>query len=162
MARTCSVCAHPERESIDRALVSGESCSALAARYSTVGRMALQRHKDKHIPETLAMAQEAAEVADADGLLDQVKELQRRTLAILDRAEQANDLRTALSAIGQARGNLELLARLLGELQDQQNTVQVLVASPEWLALRSAIMTALTAHPEARQAVLEAISYAGR
>jgi hypothetical protein len=45
--------------------------------------------------------------------------LQNRALSILDRADESGDLRTALSAIREARSNLELLAKLLGELQPE-------------------------------------------
>jgi hypothetical protein len=114
------------------------------------------RHKLEHLPVHLVKAQDAAEVAQADNLLGQVKSLQARALTILDKAEASGDLRTALSAIREARGNLELLAKLLGELQ-QEGTVNVLVA-PEWLTLRSTIVTVLEPYPQAREAVLEALS----
>jgi hypothetical protein len=115
------------------------------------------RHKTDHLPAALVKAQDAHAVAQADDLLAQVRDLQRRSLDILKKAEDAGDLRVALAAIGQARGNLELLARLLGELQDQQVAVQVLVTSPDWLRLRAAIMAALEPYPAACQAVAEAI-----
>jgi hypothetical protein len=104
----------------------------------------------------LVKAQDAAEVAHADNLLEQVKSLQARALTILDKAEASGDLRTALSAIREARGNLELLAKLLGELQ-QEGTVNVIM-SPEWLSIRSTIVTVLEPYPQARTAVLEALS----
>jgi hypothetical protein len=98
----------------------------------------------------------AAEVAQADDLLDQVWDLQRRALDILDRAEETRELRTALSAIREARGNLELLAKLLGEL-DERPTVNILV-SAEWVPVRAAMMEALDPYPEARVAVAERLS----
>ena len=97
----------------------------------------------------------AAEMAEADDLLDQVGDLQRRALAILDRAEEAGELRTALSAIREARGNLELLAKLLGELDERP--VVNLDVSPEWLELRAVIVTALEPHREALDAVVGAL-----
>jgi hypothetical protein len=57
-------------------------------------------------------AREAEEAARADDLLEQVRHLQAHALHILERAEKAGDLRTALAAISQARGNLELLGKL--------------------------------------------------
>ena len=54
-----------------------------------------------------------------------------QALDILDRAEKARDLRTALAAISQARGNLELLGKLAGEL-DERPIVNLNI-SPEWL-----------------------------
>ena len=99
-------------------------------------------------------AQQAREVAQADSLLDQVRSLQAKALGILDKAEKAGDLRTALAGVREARGCLELLAEMEGKISRQP--VGILLA-PEWLELRVQILTALNPHPEARQAVIEAI-----
>jgi len=153
MPRSCTVCTHKSRAEIDRALVAGEAFRHIAARFDT-STGALQRHKADHLPVTLVKAQEAEEVAQADALLDQVRDLQARGLAILGKAEAAGELRTALAAIREARGNLKLLAKLLGEL-DERPQVNVLV-STEWLELRAVVVGALEPHPEAREAVLRA------
>jgi len=153
--RSCTVCSHPKREEIDRALVEGVSAAEISGRYRTLGERAVRRHRSNHLPAKLVMAEKAAEVAEADDLLEQVGDLQRRALAILDRAEEAGELRTALSAIREARGNLELLAKLLGEL-DERPVVNLNVSS-EWLELRAVIVTALEPHPEAMSAVVGAL-----
>ena len=152
MPRSCTVCAHPKHEQIDRALVEGVSAAEISGRYRTVGERAVRRHRSNHLPAKLLMAEKAAEVAEADSLLDQVGDLQRRALAILDSAEEAGELRTALSAIREARGNLELLAKLLGEI-DERPVVNLNV-SPEWLELRAVIVGALEPHPEAMSVVV--------
>jgi len=105
------------------------------------------------------MAEQAAEIAQADNLLDQVRDLQRRTLAILEAAEETRQHRTALGSIREARSNLELLAKLLGELDDRP-TVNILI-SPEWLELRAVIVGALEPYSKARGAVLRAIEGSG-
>jgi hypothetical protein len=115
----------------------------------------VQRHQENHIPATLAKAREAEEVAHADDLLSDVRSLQARTLAILEAAEETREHRIALAAIREARSNLELLAKLLGEL-DERPQVNILV-SPEWLELRAVIVGALEPFTDARGAVLEAI-----
>ena len=155
MPRSCTVCTHPKREEVDRALVEGVSAAEISGRYRTVGERAVRRHRSNHLPAKLVMAEKAAEVAQADNLLDQVGDLQRRALAILDMAEKAGELRTALSAIREARGNLELLAKLLGDL-DERPVVNLNV-SPEWLELRAVIVGALEPHPEAMSAVVGAL-----
>ena len=155
MPRTCTVCEHPRREEIDRALVAGDANTKLSSVFA-VSEQALRRHTGSHLPAKLVMAQEAAEVAQADDLLEQVRDLQRRALDILDKAEEAGELRTALSAIREARGNLELLAKLLGEL-DERPVTNVLV-SAEWVTLRTAMMEALGPYPRARVAVAACLS----
>jgi hypothetical protein len=159
MPRTCSVCVHPERALIDQALIAGQTNRFIAVQFS-LSATAVQRHKDNHMPASMALASQAAEVARGDSLLDQVRCLQARALGILEKAEQANDLRMALMAIREARGTLELLARLQGELQDT-TTVNVLVASPEWLTLRGRILQAIEPYPAARAALAEALQHAG-
>ena len=153
MPRKCTICEHPKVEEINKTLLETQNITKVAKQYG-VNYHALYRHKD-HIPAILAQAQEAQEVAKADSLLAQVTELRDKALSILDKAEQAGDLRTALQGIKEARGCLELLARLQGELQEQ-TTVNILI-NPQWLSLRTVILQALEPYPEARQAVARAL-----
>jgi hypothetical protein len=119
----------------------------IAERYS-VSKTALHRHKESHLPADLVKAREAREIAKADSLLDQVIELRDKALSILAKAEQAGDLRTALQGVREAKGCLELLAKLQGELA-QEGTVNITI-SPQWLSLRTVILQALEPYPEAR------------
>src|SRR5215212_2033971 len=150
MPRRCTVCDHRERHSIDEALVSGTPYRSVAKRFE-LSDSAVYRHKTEHLPAHLLKAREVEEAARADDLLDQVRNLQTHALDILERAEKAGDLRTALAAISQARGNLELLGKLAGEL-DERPVVNVLL-SPQWLAIRTAMTEILVTYPEARAAV---------
>ncbi len=150
MPRTCTICTHPERPAIDAALVAGTANRRIAAQHA-VSEQAVRRHQAEHVPAKLAKAQEAREVAQADDLLRDVRVLRGKAVALLLKAEQAGDLRTALAGVREARGCVELLAKLAGEL-DERPVVNVLVA-PEWLGVRAALLEALTPYPEARAAV---------
>jgi hypothetical protein len=154
MPRRCTVCDHPERHSIDEALVTGAPYRSVAKRFER-SESAVYRHKTEHLPAHLLKAREVEEAARADDLLAQVRNLQTHALDILERAEKSGDLRTALSAISQARGNLELLGKLAGEL-DERPVVNLNI-SPEWLELRAVIVGALEPHPAAHGAVLRAL-----
>jgi hypothetical protein len=158
MPRRCTVCDHPERHSIDEALVTGAPYRSVAKRFER-SESAVYRHKTEHLPAHLLKAKEVEEAARADDLLDQVRNLQAHALDILERAEKAGDLRTALAAISQVRGNLELLGKLAGEI-DERPVVNLNV-SPEWLELRGVIVGALEPYSEARGAVLSALEGAG-
>ncbi len=153
MPRACTICVHDEAHMINVALVSREPYRAISRRFG-VSKDALKRHSGEHIPELLVEASRAVEVCEADDLLGRIEALQGRTLAILEAAEHTGELRTALAAIREARGNLELVGRITKELDERP--VNVLV-SPEWLELRAVIVAALAPHPEARVAVLDAI-----
>ena len=152
------MCDHPEKHSIDEALVSGTPYRSVAKRFG-LSESAVYRHKTEHLPGHLLKAREVEEVAQADDLLEQVRNLQAHALHILQRAEKAGDLKTALAAISQARDNLELLGKLAGEL-DERPVTTVLISS-EWLELRAVIVGALESHPGAREAVLSALEGVG-
>jgi hypothetical protein len=110
-------------------------------------------------PESSGRCSDLPEAAQADSLLDQLKDLQAKALAILQRAEGTGDLRTATAAIGQARQNLELLGKLAGEL-GPDTQVNVLV-EPDWHRIRTVLMEALAPYLEARVAAAEAIRRLG-
>jgi hypothetical protein len=158
MPRRCTVCDHPERHSIDEALVAGAPYRSVAKQFE-LSESAVYRHKTEHLPAHLLKAREVEEAARADDLLEQVRDLQGHALDILERAEKAGDLRTALAAISQARGNLELLGKLAGEL-DERPVVNLNI-SAEWLELRALIVGALEPHPAAHRAVLRALESVG-
>jgi hypothetical protein len=107
------------------------------------------------MPVTLAKAQEAKETALADDLLAQVKALRNKSISILQKAEAAGDLRTALLGIREARACMELLAEMEGELN--RNPVINLSLSAEWLEVRAVLLHALSDYPEARAAAALAL-----
>lgn len=150
MPRTCTISTHSERAAIDAALLANQPLRDIAGQYG-VSKSALARYRNDRLPAALVRAKEVEDVTHADDLLMQVRDLQARALVILDSAEASGDLRTALAAIREARGNLELLARLMGELNDQA-TVNVII-SPEWQRVRAVIIAALAPYPDARLAV---------
>ena len=158
MPRKCTVCTNKKRSEIDRALIEHAPYRHIAARFG-VSTSALVRHHDDHLPTRLIKAQQAREVADADSLLAQVEQLRDRALGILDKAEVANDLRAATGAVREARGCLELLGKVAGELKDAP--VINVFASAGWIEVRCAIVAALDQHPEAQTSVINALSKVG-
>ncbi|MCF6096778.1 hypothetical protein L1766_07175 [Thermovorax subterraneus] len=154
MPRKCTICEHPKKEEINEMLVKGESLRNIAKHFS-VNFTALYRHKEKHLPAELIKSHEAQEVAQASTLLEQITDLRDRALRILEKAEKAGKLKTALEGIKEARGCLELLAKLQGELA-QEGTINITI-SPQWLEIRAVILKALEPYPEARIKLAEAL-----
>ena len=113
MARTCTVCTHAERAAIDQALVAGGPYRGIAQHFGA-SPDAVLRHKADHIPERLAAAKDAADAAAADDLLAQVRELRGHALDILAATKEGadRDYRVALGAIREARGCIELSAKV--------------------------------------------------
>jgi len=92
MPRVCTVCAHPERHAIDRALVAGEAAASVAARYRTktgpLGRMAVQRHREEHVPAALAQTKAAADVANADAIMAELRRALARVNLLFDACDR--------------------------------------------------------------------------
>ncbi len=158
MPRSCTVCTHDERHAVNVALVQREPYRHIASRYS-VSTGALQRHAKDHLPELLAKAKDAVDVAEADSLLERIEGLYKRTEAILEAAEEGKEWGTALAAIRECRGNLELLGRVTKELETAPTFN--LHLNPQWLELRALIVAALEPYSEARGSVLRAIEGMG-
>ncbi len=157
MPRTCSICTHPKRAEIDVALIEGSVYRTIAVRFGP-SETALKRHKKDHLPKTLTQAKEVQNVADADDLLAQLRALRNRSISILQKAEHAGDYRTALAGIREARGCVETLMEVEGEL-DRRGVVNVIV-NPQWIAIRDTLFAALQDFPEARQKAAAAIQAA--
>ena len=110
MPRRCPVCLHPDRQEIDAALMGSAVLHNLTQRYG-VSERSLFNHKQRHLPAALVKALEVQEVARAGSLLSQLTELKEKALALLDKAEEGGDLRTALAGVREARGCLELFLK---------------------------------------------------
>jgi hypothetical protein len=87
MPRKCTVCTHPDRESIDRLLVEGGSYTEIVSLYS-VTKPALSRHKAEHLPATLVQAKQVEDVARADGLLEELQRITTRVNLLFDACDR--------------------------------------------------------------------------
>jgi hypothetical protein len=130
----------------------------IARRYAT-SKDALARHRD-HLPKQLVKAQEREDVSQAIDVVKQLKAINGATLAILKEARADKNGELALKAVDRIQRQLELQAKLLGELQ-QEGTINVTV-SPEWLSIRAVILQAVTPYPDAAKAITAALSASER
>lgn len=147
MPRTCTICRHPNRTEIDTALIRPDSFRDIATRYGT-SKSALERHRDKCLPKHLLRAKEDSETQSATALVKELRELARKTGLILTRAMDEKNGDLALKAIARLERQLELKARLLGELEERGSSVRrievlyvdkavILPAAPRQLAASS-------------------------
>jgi len=153
MSRKCKVCGHPDRDNIDINLVAGISFRDLSRRFK-IDKSALHRHKKNHIPTTLVKAEKTKELSRANNLIEKIEELRVKAERILRKAEANGDYRTALSGIRELTRIIEILARMQGEIQNQNINI---VLNTEWIELRTIILNALDEFPEAKIKVAEAI-----
>jgi hypothetical protein len=171
MPRVCTICQHPQRSEIDRALVAGTPLRDVAERYATTATT-LHRHKE-HIGHALADAarsgaaaeavhatalvrqQAAREAADARQVLDvvqQLKAINASSIAILKEARDDKKHGLALQAIDRVHRQIELQAKLLGELQ-QEGTTNITI-NTQWVQV---LLHALAPYPDARAAAAAAL-----
>jgi hypothetical protein len=118
--KPCSVCSHPELRGITSDLMARVPYRTIERKYS-VSRSAIDRHVTHHVTKAFrqlaAAEQTLAESATiAEPVLAEMRKLNSRALRILADAEAAKDHPTALQAIRECRRNLELIAKLTGEL----------------------------------------------
>lgn len=112
MPRLCSVCSHPQRAEVDLALAQhAEGYRNIAQRFG-VGAWALYRHEREHLRTSLMQRRDIQAMLSANNLLAKLSALDDRTLGLLVKAEKQGDLRTALLAVRESRGNVESYARL--------------------------------------------------
>jgi hypothetical protein len=123
MPRTCSICTHAKLEGITADIMRRVPYRTLASKYA-VSVPALDRHTRLHVSAALRLLvaaegermslPEAAAIAAP--VLGEMRQLNVRALRILQQAEGSKDHPTALHAIRECRKNLELIAKLTGEL----------------------------------------------
>lgn len=155
MPRVCSICTHPQRVAIDRALTEMSGSNRRIASQYDVSERAIRDHKANHLKVRMLKAVERREDADIRTAIDvvgQLRAINGAALSVLKSARDANDGDLALKAIDRIQRQIELQAKLIGELQ-QEGTTNIIVNNPEWVQVRTALMVALQPFPGAAQAV---------
>ena len=156
MPGSSTVASHPRIDEVNAMLVDGATHRAVADRFG-LSKSAVTRHAKNGLPKSMVRAREAREVASADALVAELKELKDSAVAVLDKAREAGDGREMLAAIKVARGVVETVAKLIGALQ-QEGAVSVDVGIRVDLdRMRTVILDALEPHPDARREVAEAL-----
>jgi hypothetical protein len=84
----CTVCSHPKLADINTDLLNNVlTLSALAKKYN-VGRMAMTRHRDAHLPRALARASEEKRTELADHLIDEINQCSKRVNLLFDACDR--------------------------------------------------------------------------
>jgi hypothetical protein len=154
VTRVCTICSHPAKESIDSALVRRTPYRAIARRYR-VSTDALSRHLNDHLADYVQQALRKYGLEKGVKVLDKLNATLNRLDSFLDEAEGKRDAREFVIVAAELRKELELLAKLQGDLQ-QEGAVNINL-HPEWLTIEATIGVALEPYPAAREAVVSAL-----
>jgi len=128
MPKECTVCISPNREQIDIEIVNGTSVRDIAARFSlsrsSVGRHRVNCHKaiiastleNSKSAELLEAAKQAGGAEAGVTSLTRADEMYRRSRKAVIEAFKRKDYKVAFMGLREARGYLELIAKMNGEL----------------------------------------------
>jgi len=150
MSRTCTICTHPERAKIEAAITAGTSYRHIASQFSARYK-SIERHAIDHIQETIKQTQAAKEEAQSLDVVKQLKTINAVTLAILNEARAGKMHALALSAIDRVQKQIELQAKLLGDIDKPAPQI------PDGFVIPSDSFTQLSASArmEIRRALVE-------
>lgn len=140
MAMTCTICRHPQRDDIETALIAGESLRGIERRFG-VSDDALDRHRKVDIPELMAQSKQARAEVRGDTLYDRLRLLNAETLQILQEAKEAKNPDLALRAINRIERQLELEAKLLGQIDESTKVAIGINKAPEEPPLDLKVLT---------------------
>jgi hypothetical protein len=129
MPPTCSICASERKADIDRDLIGPDSLRAIAGRYD-VSSSSLDRHRHRCLAPKAAAAIARREEVSADRLVSYVNGLLEYALSGMLRARSQDpvDDYGVRAYMGEARKNVELIARLGGVIGSNGPVVQVVDA----------------------------------
>ncbi len=158
----CTVCTHPERAAIDRALVAGEPMRRIATAHK-LSEPSVRRHKATHLRRTVEIATRAARISEAKlgaSTLDRAEDLYADLRERLELIAKGDDPKSAATLARSALVSLGLRAELLGEV-NRGAKISVLVDTkgaprPEWAAVQRLIGEALAELPEGPRALASA------
>lgn len=152
--RTCTICIHPNRAEIESAIASGLSFRSISNQFE-VGEASVQRHAASHISGLIQSSQAAKDEARGLDVVKQLVYINNVTTDILKEARANKKNGIALFAVDRIIKQLELQAKLLGDIDKPQINIYV---SPEWRGIRDRIVLALIPYPDARVVVAQELA----
>ena len=166
MGRKCKIEAHPQSDEIIRRLASGEEYSDIVRDIPGLTWDDLDYYQKKKLPVILSKSNdlraladeiEQADVHKGDTYLQLVIGLQKKALDALEQQNAKEDPKSWAMVSREARGYVELMGKALDRIREAPPAQITIINNPEWVELRTLIITALEPYPDARQAVVNVI-----
>lgn len=158
---------HPQRAQIDFAIACGIEAPKIARKYG-VHYKAVERRKKKLPPQMLAamlyrtdathIDLEALRKSESEGILQHLVCARGQIYDVMTACYEAGDFHAFWRGDARLSANLELTAKLLGDLSAGDVHMHVhLTSSPEYLRLRASLISILRRYPEVMAEVAEAL-----
>jgi len=166
MGRKSKIEAHPQSEEIIRRLASGEEYSDIVRDIPGLTWDDLDYYQKNKLPNIISKSKdlkaladeiESADVHKGDTYLQLVIGLQKKALDALEQQNAKEDPKSWAMVSREARGYVELMGKALDRIREAPPAQITIVNNPQWVELRTLIITALEPYPDARQAVVHAI-----
>ena len=166
MGRKSKIEAHPQSEEIIKRLASGEEYSDIVRDIPGLTWDDLDYYQKNKLPNIISKSKdlkaladeiEQADVHKGDTYLQLVIGLQKKALDALEQQNAKEDPKSWAMVSREARGYVELMGKALDRIREAPPAQITIVNNPQWVELRTLIITALEPYPDARQAVVHAI-----
>lgn len=120
MSRKCTICEHPDRKKIDKALVEpGAKLSFIALKFA-VSKYALDRHVRKgHILEKIQKVRNAEEAAEIESFLQKIARKHRRFDELADEAKKKHDPHLELKVLREQAKYLDMEGKACGVYREK-------------------------------------------
>jgi hypothetical protein len=165
----CAVCKFERRHAVDLALTYGQSARSVAEQFE-LPYDAVIRHKDRHLNAamraSILTASKPSEVdvealtkQEAQGLLAHLVAMRARLSAHAQACAAIGDHKGAIQAERVVLADLELTAKLVGQLIQRSEVAHVhLTLQPSYLKMRAALVAVLRDYPEVAVKVAAALA----
>jgi hypothetical protein len=162
----CIICTHPKRHDLESELADGARLRPLARRYE-ISYDALWRHWRRHVPQEhkdrlkfgdAPVHKLKGMVAEAE--ISVLKDLNfaRKSLIEALNVAAAEDANARGTLTGRLHENARIRGQITGELSRspliQQNTINLVMNSPEFVRFQADLIRVLNRFPDAREAVI--------
>jgi len=125
----CTVCHHPQRQAIDRALLSRSATLAQLSQQHDLSQSALHRHK-QHLLKKMLHTQNRFQDSLREGYLFILNTFLELVMRTAQTAGAEGNSRLVLQAARQGAGIIKFMAKL--DVSLHPDTVYRLLASPQW------------------------------
>lgn len=155
MPKTCTICEDPRRDEFDRRARIEDNIAKIAQDFA-LSYDAFYRHVkgNHHIREVTAIPT-TAELATSEDIYNEIEKWHTEAKDLQSTAKRSGDIKTALLGLEKALKCLELMLKIHGQIHDGPQIT--IINNPQWIELRTLIISALEPYPQAREAVVHAI-----
>lgn len=152
----CKVCLRPKKAQIERQIAARDLTMSKAARIVGCHNSTVSRHMRSCVaPHVAEIARQQAREKQSIDIIQQLAQSHQTTQHILENALNQGQGRVALKALEVEIKQLELTAKLTGQLNEAPQVNFLL--SPTYVQIKQVMMRVLEPYPDVREAMAQAL-----